>query len=529
MSAAQSKVRRKEINVPPRKWRSFLVIGTVALVFAAAGLWLATDLPAKLGFFASPLEIVSANNGRIIRVPKGGDLQAAINQAQSGDIIELQAGATYYGELKLPKKLLTDFVTIQSSAISQLPENKRVGPANAAQMARIVTRGKGAAAVSTTSGTNHYRFAGIEFAPDNADYIYNLIYLAAESDKTIDVPRFLEFDRCYFHPYKTGVTRRGLALNSADTTVKNSYLAGFAGNQEETQAIAGWSGTKNVRIINNYLEGGAETVLFGGSDPASADLIPSDIEIRGNYLYKPAEWFGKYTVKNYFEIKNAKRVQFVGNYVESNRAGSGMWIMVRNQDGKAPFSTIEDVTIKDNVIVGAGEGIAILGTDDMHPSQTLKRLTIVNNLFLDITNKAEPGAGLFVKISGGEDVLIANNTAFNEGNLVTFYNDLPKNFVFRDNIAGHGVYGVHGLDNVKSAAAQKMLQNNVIVNNRKIDSYDSSYPPGNVWIQDYSAAGFADMAGNDFRLAPGSRFKGKGKPDAGCNLNLADYLKIKTN
>ncbi len=171
-------------------------------------------------------------------------------------------------------------------------------------------------------------------------------------------------------------------MNSADTIIKNSYLSGFAGNQEETQGIAGWTGTKNVKILNNYIEAGAENILFGGSDPLSADLIPADIEIRGNHLNKPAEWNGKFTVKCLFELKNAKRVQFVENYLENNWVGSAFRITVRNENGKAQFSTIEDAVIKDNIVEGAGDGINILGTDDIHPSQTLKNLTISNNLFL---------------------------------------------------------------------------------------------------------------------------------------------------
>lgn len=529
MSANEVKVRRKEIK--KTGWNKRLIYTVAATVIFLGGIasFVFVKFSDKLGFDFSPLEIVSAENGQIIRVPRGGNLQAAINRAQSGDVIELQAGETYYGEIKLPKKALTDFVTIRSSAFAQLPADKRVGPANASLMAKIVTRGEGAAAVSTENGANRYRFVGIEFAPVNADYIYNLVYLNAESEKVADVPRFFEFDRCYFHPNKSGVTRRGIALNAADTIIKNSYLAGFAGNQQETQAIAGWTGTKNVKIINNYLEGGAENLLFGGADPASAELIPSDIEIRGNYFFKPAEWFGKNTVKNMFELKNAKRVQFVGNYLESKSAGAALTITVRNQDGKAPFSTIEDVLIKDNVVESCGQGVIILGNDDAHPSQTLKRLNIVNNLFLDITNKAEPGTGFFVQISGGEDVLIANNTAFNEGNMTTLYGTPTNNFLFRDNIVGHGTYGIHGHPNIKSA--QRLFQNNVIVNNRQVNSSDTSYPSGNFWVQDYKSAGFIDSAQNDFRLAANSRFKGKGKDksDIGSNLNPADYLKIKAN
>ena len=276
------------------------------------------------------------------------------------------------------------------------------------------------------------------------------------------------------------------------------------------------------------MEGGAETVLIGGADPASAELIPSDIEIRGNYFFKPLEWFGKVTIKNAFEIKNAKRVEFVGNVIESNQTGGALVITVRNQDGKAPFSTIEDVSVKDNLVINTGIGINILGKDDTYPSQTLKRLTIVNNLFLDITNKGEGYGGYFVMVSGGEDILIANNTVFNAGNITTFHGEMPKNFLFRDNIAAHDSYGIQGHPSIKSVAGQKMFQNNVFFNSKKINRDESIFPTGNFWVEDYKSIGFVNVAQKDFRLASNSRFKGKGKNNTniGSDLNFAEYLKI---
>src|SRR5262245_55274847 len=40
--------------------------------------------------------------GREIAVTEGGDFQAALNQAQPGDVITLQAGATFTGNFTLP-------------------------------------------------------------------------------------------------------------------------------------------------------------------------------------------------------------------------------------------------------------------------------------------------------------------------------------------------------------------------------------------------------------------------------------------
>ena len=105
---------------------------------------------------------------------------------------------------------------------------------------------------------------------------------------------------------------------------------------------------------------------------------------------------------------------------------------------------------------------------------------------------------------------------------------MPKNFLFRDNIVAHDSYGIQGHPNIKSAVGKMLFQNNIFFNNKKISKSDSIFPDGNFWIEDYKSIGFINAAQNDFRLAPNSRFKGKGKnnTDIGSNLNFADYLKV---
>ena len=65
------------------------------------------------------LALSSAQAATIV-VPSGGDLMAAINAAQPGDTIVLQAGATYTGPFTLPNKAGAAFITIQSSRVSEL-------------------------------------------------------------------------------------------------------------------------------------------------------------------------------------------------------------------------------------------------------------------------------------------------------------------------------------------------------------------------------------------------------------------------
>src|SRR4051794_22278864 len=79
-------------------------------------------------------------------VPAGGDLQGALSQARGGDTITLAAGATFVGNFTLPSNNSGQWITIQSSAMNNLPgPGSRVSPAQASSMPKIVTRNAGAA------------------------------------------------------------------------------------------------------------------------------------------------------------------------------------------------------------------------------------------------------------------------------------------------------------------------------------------------------------------------------------------------
>lgn len=505
------RVKSKATPGPKRKLRPLRWAVLIAVVLVLAIAPFGYDYySGKLGIIGPQPVITETSAGRIIKVPPGGNLQGALEKAQSGDIIELQAGAVYAGQINLPNKPLTDFVTIRSSASENLPVDKRVKPSQRSSMATITSGMIGRAAVMAANGAHHYRFVGIEFTSSGSVYNYGLVVLGGVEKRTENVPHTIEIDRSYIHPHKPGRSRRGIALNSADTTVKNSYIAGFAVEGEEGQGICGWTGTRNAKIINNYIEGGAQNIMFGGADPANAELIPSDIEVRGNHLNKPREWREGVTIKTMFELKNAKRVVFAGNYLENNWKGSAFRITVRNQDGKAPFSTIEDATIRDNVVRGSGDGINILGKDDTYPSQTLRGLKIENNLFLDISgSKDREGSGYFILVSEGENITVANNTVFNDGNITTFYNTPPRGFIFRDNITGHGSYGIHGI-NARSDQARSLFHNNVFMNLNGVPESDYAFPPGNTMVRGSAEVGFVNAADSDFRLSPSSKFVGKG-------------------
>ena len=58
-------------------------------------------------------------SGPTIAVPAGGDFQGALNAAQPGSVITLQAGATYTGPFTLPNKAGAGWIYIESSALAR--------------------------------------------------------------------------------------------------------------------------------------------------------------------------------------------------------------------------------------------------------------------------------------------------------------------------------------------------------------------------------------------------------------------------
>jgi len=464
-------------------------------------------------------------NGSTITVRAGGDLQAAINRARSGDTIVLQAGASFVGSFTLPNKAGNEFITIQSSEIAKLPKDGvRVSPSDAALMPKILSSGGGVSAIKTAPNAHHYRFVGIEFAPNGSDYVYNLIALGTDSQKAEEMPKNLEIDRCYIRPNPKGKTRRGIMLNSADTVIKNSYIAGFAYKEEETQGIAGWNGSGGYKIINNYIEAGAENILFGGSDPSIKNLVPTDIEIRNNLMSKPAEWRGKVTIKCTFELKNARNVRVIGNIIENSFDENAVRITIRNQDGTAPWSVIEDVLFQNNIVRNSGGGVNFLGKDDLYPSAVMKRVQVINNLFENIDSQKFGGDGRFVVISNGEDITVANNTVFHDGNVITAHGDASKRFVFRNNIFSNNAYGFAGEGVIGKGVFAKYLSDstiadNIIVNGKSIPKGDIYVPPRNALVDGFNAVGFTNWQTGNYRLAPNSKFKDK---KIGCDIDALE-------
>ena len=472
---------------------------------------------------------------RTITVGPRDSLQAALNAAQYGDVIVLQAGTAYTGSFELPLKKGTGEIVIQSSRASDLPENVRVTPAKSALFAKLQTTNE-EPVLKTAAGAHHYRFVGIEFSTSTPSVkVYDLIRLGGgrREQKTLDsVPHHLVIDRCYIRGFDTQDVQRGISLNSAETTISNSYISEIHGVGYDTQAIAGWNGPGPFHIINNHLEGAGENVLFGGADPANPEMIPSNIEIRGNYVFKPLSWNVKHptyggkhwTVKNSFELKNAKNVVIDGNIFENNwtdgQTGIAILFTVRNQEGTAPYSILENVTFTNNIVKGAEGALNLLGSDNEKPSQRSSGLMIANNLFVDIR-------GPFLTMNGYNNVSIIHNTHFQSFNITILYGTPVEQFVYRDNLTIRGPkgYGVFGDSLGEGLAPMRKFIPGAVFKNNVIAGADSSVYPKDNYYPPPEKVGFVNFEKGDYRLAPSSPYAkaaSDGQP-VGCDWSKLNF------
>lgn len=421
-----------------------------------------------------------------LSVPAGGDLQGAIDAAQPGDVILLAPGATYVGTFTLGVKAGNSFITIRTDAPPDAvpPPNVRMSPAYAAALAKIVPPNTSSAAMVAANGAHHWRLELVEFAGNGGS---DLIVLGnGTQTQESQLPRDFVFDRVYIHGDPVRGQKRGIALNGGSTHVLNSYISDIKAVGIDTQALCGWNGSGPFVIENNYLEAAGENVMFGGADPSIANLVPSDITVRRNVLSKPLAWRQeKWTVKNAFELKNARRVLVEGNIIENvwaqAQTGIAVLLTTRNQGGKAPWSTVEDVTIRYNIVRHAGGAFNISGFDDLRPSAQGQRLMIADNLVYDIDGSRWGGQGRFLTIGNQpRDITFERNTVVHTGNLVTAYGRPIEGFVFRNNMARHNSFGVigdgqsPGINTLNTYFPGAAFDRNVLAGGKA-----STYPSGN--------------------------------------------------
>ena len=458
---------------------------------------------------------------RTIHVPAGQSLQAAIDRAESGDVITLAAGAEYRGPFQLPKKNGNGWIVIRSAtADADLPGfGQTVQRQHTARMPKLVSAS--GSVIHAAPGAHHYRLVGLEIAPAPGIFLRSLVDLGSNAADLASVPHDFIIDRCYLRGDPRRGARRGVALNSRNTAIVESLFLDFKEAGADSQAIAGWNGPGPFLIANNHLEAAGENVMFGGADPQIDELVPSDIEILRNILAKSFRWKADdsrfegtaWTVKNLLELKNARRVLIEGNLLQFNwpesQNGFAILFTVRNQDGRAPWSIVEDVTFRGNVVRHVGGGINILGHDDIHTSRQTSRIAIVDNVFADVGGAWGHGR-LFQLLDGTRDITIDHNTAFQTGTAL-FGGDSRAHtgFIFRNNIVRASSSSITGSGTAPgSPTLQRYFPNAVVQRNVFIGGASNQLPADNFVARTVEDVGTAPSAPGEPFAALAPRFTG---------------------
>jgi len=415
------------------------------------------DGPAQLPLATVPVSMAdSPAPGAVINVKAGGDFQAALNNAQCGQTIQLQAGATFDGTFSLPAKGCNaqDWIIIRTSSPDSAlpPEGQRLTPCYAGVaslpgrptyscpnpnnvLAKIENNNLGP--ITLADGANYYRFVGLEITrPIGSKNSAILISPVGASDHII-------VDRSWLHGQAQDETRDGISLSGGtNMAVIDSYFSDFhciskSGSCTDSHAISGGVTTTQdgpYLIQNNFLEAAGEAVMMGGG---AATLTPTDITVIGNHFFKPMSWMkgnnpfvggptgDPFVVKNHLELKNAIRVLIEANLMENSwggftQKGHGILFTPKNQhtrngDNVCPVCQVTDVTVRYTQISHAGGGIvlatAISGDGgDGAPALAGTRFSIHDIVMDDLSKKY---------LGGGDGFEIANSWPTNPINTIT--------------------------------------------------------------------------------------------------------------
>lgn len=260
-------------------------------------------------------------------------------------------------------------------------------------------------------------------------------------------------DRCVLMGSSQG-QHRGVLVESADVIIRGCHVANIWKDQD-TQAIGGSNGTRHLLVQDCYLEASGENVMFGGSDAVDEAHQPQDITIEDCHLYKPLAWRGQAgcTVKNLFELKNARRVTLrrcvLENCWQHGQDGYAIVLSVRNQDGGNPWACVSDVLIEDCTTSNTGAGVQLLGRDDSNLSGIMTNVTLRRVAFTEIDPWTMGGSGRSVLVNRGPKNVHFEHCTWSGAHLNSaLYFAVPEcpcdGFAYTDCTAQEGDYGIFG-------------------------------------------------------------------------------------
>ena len=474
----------------------------------------------------------------IRNVPTGSatSLQSAINAATCGDTIVLAAGSTYSGNFKIPSTSCANnsgWIEVVSSKLSNLPSSgNRVGPADLSNMA-IISTPNASTAIQFLPESNHWRLIGLEITtPYDGNFSLVSIGLLSDDSTGISVqaqlPSWIIFDRIYIHGLPTTNTKRGIQMDGADIGIVDSYCDEIHNNGQDSQCFASWNGTGPYLIQNNFIEAGAENIMFGGADPSIANLVPSDITIIGNLIQKKLAWRGETTpynwvIKNLLEFKNGQRALIDGNvfeYTWNAAQPTAINFKSTNQSGGCNWCVVQDIAFTHNRIAHVSNGIVVSASNVESGGTAVptQRILIQNNVLTDVsdTNWGSQsdvgGAGRAVQVltdnlHTSHDIIFDHNTGFDDHYIVQMGDSgTVSNFQVTNDLIEYGGYGILGSGSASGTPTLSLYASGYIYSANAFpdpNNYHAgqTYPSGTKFPSSIASVGFTSVSGTSPNLS----------------------------
>lgn len=464
----------------------------------------------------------------------GAQFATALTNAALNDVIELQAGNTFTGPFTLPNKTSgSGWIYIVSSALASLPASgTRVTASDASNMPEI-TASSGNSVFTTANTAHHLRLVGLHIHPASGTSLdASTVAIGGNTAVEANIPHHIIVDRCYIHGDATLGARRGVEMDGDNVAVIECHISDFKQTGNDTQACWAYNCHGPLKIHNNYLEAAAENIMFGGAEPQITDMVPSDITITRNHIFKPLDWISlSWSVKNLLELKLGKRVLIKGNVLENcwlaSQAGWGMLITPRNENGNAPWAEVSDVTVQSNRWINLGQWLTIAGQDSPNVSEMTARVLIDNNEAV-VTELNGANGFCCQHTNGGTDITWRHNTVLitSSGGYAAFHESTPEvdQFDWTDNLVTQANGWIGTAQGNCNATLAAYFTNYTFDFNAIIGPSFGNYPANNFFPANNAAVSFVDFAGGDYRLQTSSTYHNAASDgtDIGADIDAID-------
>jgi hypothetical protein len=207
-------------------------------------------------------------------------------------------------------------------------------------------------------------------------------------------------------------------------------------------------------------------------------------------------------------------VSVEGNLLEycwaAGQAGYSIVLTPRN-DGRAPWTRVQDVTFTHNIIRHVTAVVNIAGYDDVDPTERTERITFRNNLFEDVNTTVYGTDGSDAKAilvgDGAATLVFDHNTILHMNSSVLYaYGAAMPGLVYTNNISEHRTYGIMGqsssvgIPTLTAFFPGAVVRCNVLAGGKaSLYPVPNGFPTTAQW-----SASFVDPANGNFALIPGS-------------------------